>query len=439
MHKLRFVGALPPLVFILAIIEAGPVLAQWSAELEAQWSVTTDSGDFDQQELQLDIRFEERVAGGKLGAIARLRGDLEDALNPANSAPLTSYADFSRPVSSGPDGLVDLRELWWQRNWQHWQLTLGKQQVVWGEADGIKLLDVINPQSFREFILDDFEDSRIPLWMANIRYQFGTDLQLQLLLIPDTTVHELPPEGSPFEFTAPNLVLDRSAPSPLPVVVREAGAPGDGLRNGDVGLRLSGFAGGWDYSLSYLNHLVDTPVLRGSVESAQLVITEQYLRSNLWGITASNVLGDVTLRLELAYETDRELRVRSAVPGVETSDLFRSVVGLDWIGLPNQLWSLQYFQTTVVDHDRAMFDEQREDIVTLLWRYSVLNDTLDFEWQHIYSTTDSDSLAQLSIDYNWSDHLDLFIGADLFSGDSQGLLGQFDNADRVTMGFRLAL
>jgi len=43
-------------------------------------------------------------------------------------------------------------------------LRLGKQQIVWGETDGLKLLDVMNPQNFREFILDEFEDSRLPLW-----------------------------------------------------------------------------------------------------------------------------------------------------------------------------------------------------------------------------------------------------------------------------------
>ena len=32
-----------------------------------------------------------------------------------------------------------------------------------GKADGFKVLDVANPQSFQEFILEDFDNSRIPL------------------------------------------------------------------------------------------------------------------------------------------------------------------------------------------------------------------------------------------------------------------------------------
>ena len=34
--------------------------------------------------------------------------------------------------------------------------TFGKQQVVWGKADVLKVLDVVNPPSFRELILEDF-------------------------------------------------------------------------------------------------------------------------------------------------------------------------------------------------------------------------------------------------------------------------------------------
>ena len=45
-------------------------------------------------------------------------------------------------------------------------VKLGLQQVVWGQADGLRVLDVINPLDYREFILEDFLDSRRPLWLA---------------------------------------------------------------------------------------------------------------------------------------------------------------------------------------------------------------------------------------------------------------------------------
>ncbi|MBF0418026.1 MAG: RNA polymerase-associated protein rapA [Magnetococcales bacterium] len=45
-------------------------------------------------------------------------------------------------------------------------LRLGKQQLVWGTADGIKLLDIINPTDWREFNQNTMDESRITVWMA---------------------------------------------------------------------------------------------------------------------------------------------------------------------------------------------------------------------------------------------------------------------------------
>jgi len=48
-----------------------------------------------------------------------------------------------------------------------WSLRTGKQQVVWGTADGMKLLDMINPTDYSEMAQNQMEDSRIPVWMVN--------------------------------------------------------------------------------------------------------------------------------------------------------------------------------------------------------------------------------------------------------------------------------
>ena len=60
-----------------------------------------------------------------------------------------------------------LREAYIDTNVNDWALRLGKQQVVWGTADGMKLLDNINPTDFTEMAQDQMADSRIPVWMLN--------------------------------------------------------------------------------------------------------------------------------------------------------------------------------------------------------------------------------------------------------------------------------
>src|SRR6266849_5500825 len=41
---------------------------------------------------------------------------------------------------------------------------LGRQQIVWGEAISTFVTDVVNPKDFREFVLPDFSEIRIPIW-----------------------------------------------------------------------------------------------------------------------------------------------------------------------------------------------------------------------------------------------------------------------------------
>ena len=63
-----------------------------------------------------------------------------------------------------------------------WSFRLGKQQVVWGTADGIKLLDIINPTDFREMAQNSMEDSRIPIWMINAERNIGETGNVQFIL-----------------------------------------------------------------------------------------------------------------------------------------------------------------------------------------------------------------------------------------------------------------
>jgi hypothetical protein len=60
-----------------------------------------------------------------------------------------------------------LREAYVDTQQGDWAIRAGKQQVVWGTADGMKLLDAINPTDFSEMAQNQMEDSRIPVWMVN--------------------------------------------------------------------------------------------------------------------------------------------------------------------------------------------------------------------------------------------------------------------------------
>lgn len=75
-----------------------------------------------------------------------------------------------------------LRELYIDTSKGGWDFRLGKQQVVWGTADGIKLLDIINPTDYREMVQNTMEDSRIPVWMINAEREIGESGNIQFVI-----------------------------------------------------------------------------------------------------------------------------------------------------------------------------------------------------------------------------------------------------------------
>ena len=54
--------------------------------------------------------------------------------------------------------------------------------------------------------MQDFDDSRQPLWMVNAEIPIGDDDSLQLLWILDQTYHDFAINGSDYQITSPLLV-----------------------------------------------------------------------------------------------------------------------------------------------------------------------------------------------------------------------------------------
>ena len=199
-------------------------------------------------------------------------------------------------------------------------------------------------------------------------------------------------------------------------------------------MRFTNFVGGWDISLNYLYHYVDTPVIRSRLAGAQVLVDQDYERSHLVGGTASTALGDWTLRTEIAYETDRYHRTVSAFPGVAEADQWSSVIGLDWQGWTDQFVSLQWFQTSLIGSTPDLFSNRHENTATFLWESKFLNETLTAEWLHIHSLDHGDGVFQPKLTYNYQANIDIYVGVDILYGDSDELFGQFDQADRITIG-----
>ena len=423
---------------LLSLSSSSTFAGDVSGILKSQTSFNTAESELQQQEWQLDIEYDTGLWGGDLKAIGRIRLDTVDDLNQSSTADTFSAA--AKPFATKDWGSVELRELYWETFVDNSFWRIGKQQVVWGEADGLKLLDVINPQNFREFVLDDFDDSRIPLWMFNAEFTVTENGVLQVLWIPDTSVHNLAPSGSPYAFSRSSIVPKTA--SDIAIQLRPAQAPRSPIKDSDIGLRYTDFVNGWDVSLNYLYHYVDEPIVSASAhtnsETPHILMTQNYERSHLLGGTASSAIGDWTIRAEIAFETNRYHRTKQSLPGVVQANQWSSVIGLDYQGWSDQFISVQWFQARINATQTdliELIEHSQEDSVTFLWESNFMNDTLKAKWLQIHSIDHGDGVFRPKVSYNLQSNLDFYLSADVFYGNKDTRFGQFDQGDRVSVGF----
>ncbi|CAN0602642.1 unnamed protein product, partial [Ectocarpus sp. 12 AP-2014] len=211
---------------------------------------------------------------------------------------------------------------------------------------------------------------------------------LQLLWIPDTTYHEFPEVGSPFEFTSRRII-----PQVPITALKDADKPDNPFSDSDLGFALSSFVGGWDLSLNYLYHYLDAPILPVRIRGPQwLQLEPEYGRSHLLGGSFSNAFGNLTFRGEIAYNTDSFQPTNTLVDGaVAGSAELSAVVGLDWAANIDTLVSAQFFNSYLFDHVDEMGRDEQEQMLTLLYQQDFANAAWRFRGIGIYSVNDGDS------------------------------------------------
>lgn len=414
----------------------------WAAEpklegyLENQTSVRT-GGDHETSQLEGTLQVEAEVEGEapkgrwSVTAIGRLR--VETELEPETERE------------------ADLRELYATYEGRSFSLKLGRQQVVWGKTDGLRLLDVVNPLELRGFILEDYVDIRIPLWMANLELFRGED-SLQLLVIPDLTFDDPAAPGGEF-FVRPPLPVGPAGVAGPAVEVRPVEEPASRPESWIYGLRWAGRAGPWDLTANALYGWAHRPVLFRRLApgpdpvagpepgpSSVLEVTPRIPRRRLVGVSGDRPLGATVFRFEATWTPDayREVAVPDGPGGPGRSprpvrhDLLSYALGLDWLR-SGWLVSGQLFHERILEPEEGFLDDQDQGYATLLVERRLRADRLTVGLFAAHGIGTPELWASPRVSYRFRGRLEVELSADLLDGDRDGLFGQFADRDRVTL------
>jgi len=189
-------------------------------------------------------------------------------------------------------------------------MKLGRQVVVWGRSDTIRVTDILNPLDNRRPGMVDIEDLRLPVAMAKLDYFVG-DWRITPMAILEQRFSKNPPAGSAFNPSAHSLPDDESYSDVTPAL--------------SVGAEFSG----WDVNF-YAAKTYDD---RGYFDSGKL----KHNKVNMIG-TALNILnGSWLFKSELAHfdglkyssTADKEFKRTDGLIGVEYNGIADTLISYD--------------------------------------------------------------------------------------------------------------
>lgn len=331
---------------------------------------------------------------------------------------------------------ITMREIYMDMFFKNFDLRLGKQQVVWGKADGVFITDIVSPLNLTEFLLPDFDEIRTGVIAAKLDYYLGNST-IEAIWIPQFTP-TLRPASNSMWYIAPDFPV-------TPTFDWSKSTITPSLENSEFFLKYSAMTskidfelmGGYTWDDNPAMHVekvfgMDTsttpphPVLKG------LNITPEYHRLTVAGGSFSTDIKGVILRGEAAYYNGKHFQTTdpAATDALIQKDYINYVVGLDF-NIGSVKLSTQFIQKYILDYDELMAEEEIQNMATFLARYDILRETMHLDLFSYIGLDKGDALIRPKITYDFDDGFSILLGSNIFVGDSEGLFGRYQDNSMI--------
>jgi hypothetical protein len=211
----------------------------------------------------------------------------------------------------------------------NFDMKLGRQVVVWGRSDTIRVTDILNPLDNRRPGMVDIEDLRLPVAMAKFDYFIG-DWRVTPIAILEQRFSKKPPFGSVF--------------NPVP----DTGINNESYSDVTYALSVGGEFSGWDVNF-YAARIHDDA---GYVTPTP-TLSIKHDKVNMFG-TALNVLtGSWLFKTELAYFNG----LKYTTTGDKSFTRTDALLGLEYKGIADTLISYDIVRREIGDYDDRLINE----------------------------------------------------------------------------------
>ena len=401
---------------------------------------------------------------GASRSIAQLKGEVSAGSSYAVISAAAEY-NYRNPARTG----FRLNEAYYRYSGEIWDISVGRQVIVWGQADGFKLTDVLSARDSSEFIAFSGDDARLP--SDSIRLRFFHDLfTFEAVAVPFFTPNKLPRFGFEngakndlYYIDTPDFYDTKTSLGSIPIqYTKTASANPKMFTDTEAAARFSFFLPGIDFSVSgfygwdknprfvksgYVKKERRNPDISHNTSSNPYVpkelhtnLNEEYYRIWMAGLDAAIPAGEVTIRLETAWVGDRYFEPKEALSSLPIVELLNPaskvdvpikfnapvkkhqllmLAGIDWI---KSSWTLsaQYFEDLILNHKNDIERPMHKGFVSLSVSKTFLRDTLKLSASGVIDINYGSTSSTYSVSYAITDNINVALGGDVYTKGYDG-------------------
>ncbi len=341
-------------------------------------------------------------------------------------------------IGAGGEPEIGMREAYLDLYFPSMDIRVGTQAIVWGEAEGAFITDIVSPQDLRSFILADFTEVRMGVPAVKADYYAGP-LTFEAVWLPRFVPTDQPETDSIWSTDQMKMMSNPELPS-------------DDIENSELFGKVSYFGSAFNGELMAGYAWDDNPVLEGDLDLTSSPpntddLSALHERYTVVGGSFSTTIGSVVLRSEAAAYLDKAFtglanpETPSATFATSEHHQLHGLAGLDW-SLFGVDMSSQYILQYIHDYDPALMSDEYDHTLTFRMRDSNMAETLTWELftyvgfdpEDIENSTDA--LLRPSLTYSIEDGVEIQSGVEIFLGDESGKFGQFEDNTMAYVSLR---
>ncbi|WP_321495872.1 DUF1302 family protein [uncultured Desulfobacter sp.] len=370
---------------------------------------------------------------------------------------LSDYLYFGSE-SREDDYDLTLHEAKWEHLTNNYGLSIGKQIIRWGKTDQVSPVDTLNPEDFREFILPDYEERKIPIWMADARF-FSNYFTLEGVFIPffkASKLHCFDTNWSIFGHLKNEMTGNLNSLSPAMQDYIETYI--DNLtvhekkpdHESEFAARLTTTIKQIDLGFTFHQRTEDNPYFKsfpvkninvnGNMSGSNIEsifstadfknedIEVEYKKTRTVGFEFETTWKNIGLRGEAVWNENESFLTSSLTS--DRSPTLTYVVGADYTSSGNTYFNIQFMHFHIYDYSSEIlyFDQ---DSVSLLGEIStdLVSDWLKGAVKYNVSLNNASHYVTPYLKYTYITNLECIVGISILGGDQDTWFGRYKDYD----------